>query len=90
MRVLEERGVKAFDVSAAAEEEWTNKIMESFTDPSHVMGACTPSRLNNEGDPGRISARNGNWGRGFGDFFGYRDLLEQWVESGECEGLELS
>jgi cation diffusion facilitator CzcD-associated flavoprotein CzcO len=87
--VLERRGVRVFEPSAAAEEEWTNKIMESFTDPSHVMGACTPSRLNNEGDPGSISPRNGNWGRGFGDFFGYRDLLEQWVASGELEGLEV-
>ncbi|MBA2610126.1 MAG: NAD(P)/FAD-dependent oxidoreductase [Actinobacteria bacterium] len=90
VRVLSERGVKSFDVTATAEDEWTNKVMESFTDPSHVMAACTPSRLNNEGNPGAISPRNGNWGRGFGDFFGYRELLEQWVDSGECEGLELS
>jgi cation diffusion facilitator CzcD-associated flavoprotein CzcO len=88
--VLERRGVKAFDVDADAETQWTDKVMASFVDPSHVMGACTPSRLNNEGKPGEISPRNGNFGRGFGDFFGYRDLLEQWVENGECEGLELA
>ncbi len=88
--VLERRGVKSFDVDADAETQWTDKVMASFTDPSLVMGACTPSRLNNEGNPGGISPRNGNWGRGFGDFFGYRDLLEQWVENGECEGLELA
>ncbi|HVV38231.1 MAG TPA: NAD(P)/FAD-dependent oxidoreductase [Acidimicrobiales bacterium] len=90
VRVLDERGAKVFDVAADAEDAWTNKVMESFIDPSHVMSACTPSRLNNEGDPGSINPRNGNWGRGFGDFFGYRDLLEEWVASGECDGLEVS
>ncbi|MEY2418008.1 MAG: hypothetical protein QOG90_688 [Actinomycetota bacterium] len=90
VRVLDERGAKVFDVAADAEEAWTNKVIESFIDPSHVMAACTPSRLNNEGDPASINPRNGNWGRGFGDFFGYRDLLEQWVASGECDGLEVS
>ena len=88
--VLDERGAKVFDVAEDAEEAWTNKIVEGFIDPSHVMSACTPSRLNNEGDPGSINPRNGNWGRGFGDFFGYRDLLEGWVASGECDGLEVS
>jgi cation diffusion facilitator CzcD-associated flavoprotein CzcO len=90
VRRLEERGAKVFDVAEDAEAAWTTKVMESFIDPSHVMSACTPSRLNNEGDPGSINPRNGNWGRGFGDFFGYRDLLEEWVDSGECEGLEVS
>jgi hypothetical protein len=54
------------------------------------MSACTPSRLNNEGDPGAVRARDTNWGRGFGDFFGYRDLLEGWLASGELSGLELT
>jgi cation diffusion facilitator CzcD-associated flavoprotein CzcO len=87
---LDKRGVKAFDVSAEAEDKWTQTVIDGFVDPSHVMAACTPSRINNEGNPQGISPRNGNWGRGFGDFFGYRELLEQWVEKGECEGLELT
>jgi cation diffusion facilitator CzcD-associated flavoprotein CzcO len=87
---LDGRGVKAFDVDAEAEERWTQKVIDSFVDPSHVMAACTPSRLNNEGDPGSISARNANYGRGFGDYFGYRELLEQWLESDECEGLDVA
>jgi cyclohexanone monooxygenase/pentalenolactone D synthase len=87
---LEAKGVRVFDVDADAEADWTQKIVDSYVDGSHVMAACTPSRLNNEGDPGSINPRNGNWGRGFGDFFGYRDLLEGWVASGECDGLEVS
>ena len=53
------------------------------------MSACTPSRINQEGNPGSLNPRSGNYGRGFGDYFGYRELLQQWLDAGECEGLEL-
>jgi cation diffusion facilitator CzcD-associated flavoprotein CzcO len=87
--LLEERGVKAFDVSAEAEEQWTQKIVDSFVDGSHVMAACTPSRINNEGHPEQMNPRNGNYGRGFGDYFAYRDLLDKWLADGELDGLEI-
>jgi cation diffusion facilitator CzcD-associated flavoprotein CzcO len=86
---LAERGVGVFDVSAQAEEAWTQKIVDSFVDASAVMSACTPSRINNEGHPELLNPRNGNYGRGLGDWFGYRERLEQWLEAGEFEGLEL-
>jgi cyclohexanone monooxygenase/pentalenolactone D synthase len=54
------------------------------------MSACTPSRLNNEGHPEAMNPRNGNYGRGMGDWFGYRELLEQWLEAGRFEGLEIA
>ena len=56
---------------------------------SAVMSACTPSRINNEGHPEAMNPRNGNYGRGMGDWFGYRELLEQWLEAGNFEGLEI-
>jgi hypothetical protein len=37
-----------------------------------------------------MNPRNGNYGRGLGDFFGYRERLEQWLDDGACEGLELA
>ena len=89
VRRLEEAGVEVFDVSAEAEDAWVQKVVQSFVDPSHVMSACTPSRLNNEGHPETISPRNGNYGRGMGDWFGFRELLERWLEAGQFEGLEL-
>ena len=88
--LLEERGVRNFDVSAAAEADWIQKIVETYVDPSAVMSACTPSRLNNEGDPGGTRARDTNYGRGFGDFFAYRELLQGWLASGELDGLDLT
>ncbi len=89
VRLLEESGVEVFDVSAAAEEAWTQKIVDSFVDGSAVMSLCTPSRINNEGHPEALNPRNGNYGRGMGDWFAYRELLEQWLEAGTFEGLEL-
>jgi cation diffusion facilitator CzcD-associated flavoprotein CzcO len=87
--MLEKQGVRVFDVSADAEERWTQKVVESYVDASAVMSACTPSRINNEGHPEALNPRNGNYGRGLGDFFGYRDLLEQWLDDGGFEGLEV-
>ena len=87
--LLEQRGVEVFDVSAEAEEAWTQKILDSFVDGSAVMSACTPSRINNEGHPEALNPRNGNYGRGMGDWFGYREVLEQWLDAGSFEGLEL-
>jgi cation diffusion facilitator CzcD-associated flavoprotein CzcO len=87
--LLQKQGVDVFDVSAAAEESWTEKILASFIDGSAMMSACTPSRINNEGHPEAVNPRNGNFGRGFGDWFGYRELLENWLEAATFDGLEL-
>ncbi len=88
--MLEKKGVEVVDVSAEAEQAWTQAVVDTHVDSSAVMSACTPSRINNEGHPEALNPRNGNYGRGFGDWFAYRELLEQWLESGSFEGLELT
>jgi cation diffusion facilitator CzcD-associated flavoprotein CzcO len=87
--VLEAGGVQVFDVRADAEAKWTQAVVDSFVDASQVMAACTPSRINQEGHPESLNPRNGNFGRGLGDYFAYRERLERWLEQGDCEGLEL-
>ncbi len=86
---LGEKGVEVFDVSAEAEEAWTKEIVDTFVDSSSIMSLCTPSRINNEGHPEALNPRNTNYGRGFGDWFAYREVLEQWLDAGNLEGLEL-
>jgi cation diffusion facilitator CzcD-associated flavoprotein CzcO len=88
--LLEKQGVAVFDVNADAEADWIQQIIDTYVDPSGVMSACTPSRLNNEGDPGAIRPRDTNFGRGFGDYFAYRGLLEKWLASTELDGLDLA
>lgn len=90
VELLGKQGVEVFDVSADAEADWIQQIVDTYVDPSGVISACTPSRLNNEGDPGAIRPRDTNFGRGFGDFFAYRELLETWLAAGEFDGLDLA
>ncbi|HMK61994.1 MAG TPA: NAD(P)/FAD-dependent oxidoreductase [Acidimicrobiales bacterium] len=89
VQLVSEQCAAAFDVSAEAEEAWTQKIVDSFVDSTALMSACTPSRINNEGHPELINPRDGNYGVGMGDWFAYRDVLEGWLADGRCEGLEL-
>ena len=87
--LLAKRHVAVFDVNADAEADWIRQIVDTYVDPSAVLSACTPSRINNEGNPGGVRARDTNYGRGFGDYFAYRDLLENWLASGDLDGLDL-
>lgn len=86
---LQRRGVEVFDVSAAAEDAWIEQIVSTHVDGSSVLAACTPSRINNEGHPEAMKPRSGNYGRGRGDLFAYRELVRAWLATGDLEGLEL-
>jgi cation diffusion facilitator CzcD-associated flavoprotein CzcO len=86
---LEARGVKVFETTAAAEEAWTDIILSTWRDNSAFMAACTPSRLNFEGDPTMLNPRSGAYGGGYGDFFGYQDLLRAWRANGDFDGFDL-
>jgi cation diffusion facilitator CzcD-associated flavoprotein CzcO len=86
---LQREGVDVFDVSAEAEEKWVQGIVDAYIDASRVMAACTPSRINNEGHPEDRSPLVGAYRGGLGDWFGYRERLENWVEDGRFDGLEL-
>jgi len=86
---LDELGVAVFDVSQEAEDAWVDAIVSCYRDTTAFMAACTPSRLNYEGDPTQMSPRTGSYGGGYGDFYGYQDLLREWRESGDFPGWEL-
>ncbi len=86
---LDRRGVRAFDVSQQAEDEYVAQIVGAYRDTSPVMAACTPSRLNFEGNPKGINPRSGSWGGGMGDFWGYVKMLADWRERGDFPGLEV-
>ena len=86
---LKEHDVEVFDVSAEAEDAWVRTIVDTYADMSAFMSACTPSRINNEGHPEAIKPRDGNYGGGMGDWFRYRELLAQWLDAGNLDGLEL-
>jgi cation diffusion facilitator CzcD-associated flavoprotein CzcO len=88
VKLLEESKIKVFDVSSEAETEWKEIILSSYVDGSAIMGACTPSRINNEGNVSAVSPLSGSYGGGIGDFFGFRKILVEWRDHG-LVGLEL-
>ncbi len=87
--MLEQRGVRVADVLPEAEADWTAKIESTYRDNSGFMAACTPSRLNFEGDLSRANPRTGTYGGGYGDFFGYQKLLRDWRAAGDFAGLRI-
>jgi cyclohexanone monooxygenase/pentalenolactone D synthase len=87
--LLEAKGVRIADTSKDAEADWVQQILDGYADRSEFMAACTPSRLNFEGDPSAASPLSGTYGGGYGDVFGWRDLLREWRERGDFAGLEL-
>jgi cation diffusion facilitator CzcD-associated flavoprotein CzcO len=89
IKLLDERGVRVADVSVKAEEEYVDGIVDLYRDTSVVMEACTPSRLNNEGNPKAMNPRGGAWGGGRGDLFGWVKMLADWREQGDFVGLEI-
>ncbi|HVU73859.1 MAG TPA: NAD(P)/FAD-dependent oxidoreductase [Mycobacteriales bacterium] len=87
---LREHDAEVFEVAEDAENAWTDQILAKFVAGGAVLSACTPSRINNEGDPGGRDPHGGNFGGGQGDYFAYRDLIEDWLSAGTLRGLELT
>ena len=88
---VREAGVEVFEVAEDAEKEWTDGILSTWMGGGGaVMAACTPSRINNEGDPGGRDPHGGNYKGGQGDYFAYRDVLDACLSEGRLSGLELT
>ncbi len=89
IRLLEERGVRTFDVSQKAQDEYVAHVLSTYVAAYEVMESCTPSRQNFEGNPRAANPRSGSWGGGMGDLQGWVALLKEWRESGDFAGVEL-
>jgi cation diffusion facilitator CzcD-associated flavoprotein CzcO len=91
---LDVRGVAAFDVTEQAESEWVQRVLADSMGAAPPPGGvpCTPgSRMlfDDDGNMVLLDRRAGTYGGGFGDYFGYRDLLRDWLERGDFAGLDL-
>jgi cation diffusion facilitator CzcD-associated flavoprotein CzcO len=84
---LEDRRADVFELSEEMETEWCATVVASHVDGSAVRELCPPSfRLDN---PAAMNPRNGSYGGGFGDFFGYCQRLAEWRRGCDLDGLEL-
>ena len=81
-----DRGVRAVEVSEAAEQEWVDTIIGLARLGQEFLESCTPGYYNNEGKPGERSGQNGFYGAGSEAFF---QVLRAWRAEGGLRGLEL-
>jgi cation diffusion facilitator CzcD-associated flavoprotein CzcO len=91
---LDADGVDAFDVTEDAEADWVRQVMTASMASAPPPGGvpCTPgSRMlfDDDGNMVLLDPHAGTYGGGFGDYFGYRDLLTEWRERGDFAGLTL-
>lgn len=81
------RNVRSIDASEEAEADWVKRIQE-FAAANREFGRdCTPGYYNNEGRPGEGPGWfGGNFGGTSQQFF---QLLREWREKGDLQGLEV-
>lgn len=92
---LETEGISVFDVTEEAEADWVQKILAANAGvgagaPGGVP--CTPGSRMIFDDDGKfvmLEPQGGSFGGGFGDYFGYLDLLAEWRQQGRFAGLKL-
>jgi cation diffusion facilitator CzcD-associated flavoprotein CzcO len=91
---LDADDVDAFDVTEDAEAHWVQQVMTASMATASPPGGvpCTPgSRMlfDDDGNMVLLDPHAGTYGGGFGDYFGYRDLLTRWLSGGDFAGLTL-
>ncbi len=87
------RGVNVVEPSQEAQDEWCATIRETAIDNSAFDAQCTPGYYNNEGGGGGTTEGEGirsHLGEPYGPgFYAFADLLHEWREKGDLEGLVL-
>ncbi|PRB76508.1 NAD(P)/FAD-dependent oxidoreductase [Pseudomonas sp. MYb185] len=78
--------IRRIEASEQAEQVWTDKIVELSGERINFLEACTPGYYNNEGGRLDFAARSMPYG---GGPLAFTQILEDWREQGEFDGLEL-
>ena len=85
-----DKGYKAVEVTREAEQNWVDTI-KGYGGRFDAIGLggseCTPGYYNNEGKPNPAATQNAPYGGGSIRFF---ELLKEWREDGNFDGLEFS
>ena len=83
------RGATTVEPSQQAQDDWVKTIREVSVDTSEFAVSCTPGYYNNEGGGGGEGIRSAigeNYAPGFYEF---GDLIKEWRDKGDLEGLVL-
>jgi cation diffusion facilitator CzcD-associated flavoprotein CzcO len=78
------RGATKVECSAKAQDEWVKVIRENAMDTAAFQRECTPSYFNNEGEEKLRWYLGEPYGPGF---YAFADLIREWRENGDLQGL---
>lgn len=81
-----DRGAISFEVTAQAEQGWVDRMRSYPLDRLKFDQECTPSYLNNEGNPHEGAAILAFYPGGAVE---YIDIIRAWIADGDLAGLEL-
>jgi len=87
MKHAVDNNVTRLETSEKAEQDWVQDIKTNSTMNLKFLENCTPGYYNNEGRPAERAAQNGSYGKGP---VAFARLLEEWRNTGDFVGLELS
>jgi cyclohexanone monooxygenase len=83
------RGAATVEPSQEAQDEWCRIIRETAASDPQFLEQCTPGYYNNEGGGGGEGIRS-NLGEPYGPgFYALGQLLQEWRDKGDLEGLVL-
>ncbi|TFV56186.1 NAD(P)/FAD-dependent oxidoreductase [Mycobacterium sp. PS03-16] len=83
------RGATTVEPSQDAQDAWCRTIRDNAVDNSAFDASCTPGYYNNEGGGGGEGIRS-HLGEPYGPgFYAFGDLLRDWREQGDLDGLVL-
>jgi cation diffusion facilitator CzcD-associated flavoprotein CzcO len=81
------RGATRVECSEKAQTEWVKHVRETAIDMSAFVRACPPSYLNNEGEEKLRFYLGEVYGPGF---YAFDEIIRNWRDQGDLEGLEIS
>jgi cyclohexanone monooxygenase len=83
------RNVTTVEPSQEAQDAWVSTIREFAIDNSQFEMTCTPGYYNNEGGGGGEGIRSFLGEPYSPGFYAFDDLLQQWRDKGDLDGLDL-
>lgn len=83
------RGAVTVEPSQEAQDGWVETIRELAVDDGGFLASCTPGYYNNEGGGGGEGIRSALGEPYSPGFYAFDDLLAEWRDKGDLDGLEL-
>lgn len=80
------KDIRTIEPTQAAEEGWTDTIVQGTAIRGDFLAECTPGYYNNEGKPSASGARNATYGFGSPAFI---KILTEWRNAGDLAGLDV-